>query len=91
MTKADIVHSVSRATGLTLPKSKQVIDCTLATITTAMAEGHRVHFRKFGSFTSRKKSERLGRNPKTGEDVTITARTVPVFKASKRLKKEVDV
>ena len=91
MTKADIVHRVSRATGLTLPQSLKAVDSMLATITSAMAEGHRVHFRKFGSFSSRKKSERRGRNPKTGEDVTITARTVPVFKASKQLKKEVDV
>ena len=91
MTKADIVHRVSRETGLTLPQSLKAVDSMLATITSAMAEGHRVHFRKFGSFSSRKKAERLGRNPKTGEDVTITARTVPVFKASKQLKKEVDV
>jgi len=91
MTKADIVHRVSRATGLTLPKTLQAVDCILASITSAMAEGHRVHFRKFGSFSSRKKSERLGRNPKTGEDVTITARTVPCFKASAQLKKEVDI
>ena len=91
MTKADIVHRVSRETGLTLPQSLKAVDSMLATITRAMAEGHRVHFRKFGSFSSRKKVARLGRNPKTGEDVTITARTVPVFKASKRLKKEVDV
>ena len=53
MTKADIVNKVSRATGLTLPKTLLAVDCTLATITTAMAEGHRVHFRKFGSFSSR--------------------------------------
>ena len=91
MTKADKVHRVSRETGLTLPQSLKAVDSMLATITSAMAEGHRVHFRKFGSFSSRKKSERLGRNPQTGEDVTIPARTVPVFKASKQLKKEVDV
>ena len=91
MTKADIVNKVSRATGLTLPQSLKAVDGVFATITSAMAEGHRVHFRKFGSFSSRKKAERLGRNPKTGEDATISARTVPVFKASKKLKKEVDV
>ena len=91
MTKADIVNKVSRATGLTLPQTLNAVDSVFATITSAMADGHRVHFRKFGSFSSRKKSERLGRNPKTGEDVTITARTVPVFKASKQLKKEVDI
>ena len=91
MTKAEISRDVARETGLTLPQSLQAIDCVFASITTAIAKGRRVHFRKFGSFSSRKKSERLGRNPKTGEDVTITARTVPVFKASKQRKKDVDI
>jgi DNA-binding protein HU-beta len=91
MTKADIVRQVSKATGLTQPKALQAIDCMFSAITTSVADGHRVHFRNFGSFSSKKKSERLGRNPKTGEDVTITARTVPRFKASKRLRREVNV
>ena len=91
MTKAEISRDVARETGLTLPQSLKAIDCVFASITAAIARGRRVHFRKFGSFSSRKKSERLGRNPKTGEDVTITARTVPVFKASKQLKKKVDI
>ena len=91
MTKAEIARDVTRETGLTLPQSLKAIDCVFSSITTAMAEGHRVHFRKFGSFSSRKKAERLGRNPKTGEDATISARTVPVFKASKQLKKKVDI
>ena len=91
MTKAEISRDVARETGLTLPQSLKAIDCVFSSITAAIARGRRVHFRKFGSFSSRKKSERLGRNPKTGEDVTITARTVPVFKASKQLKKKVDI
>jgi len=91
MIKSDIVRDVSKATGMTLPQSLKAVDSVLASITGAMATGHRVHFRKFGSFSSRKKSERVGRNPKTGEDVTITARTVPVFKASKWLRKAVNV
>ena len=91
MTKAEISRDVARETGLTLPQSLKAIDCVFSSITAAIAKGRRVHFRKFGSFFSRKKAERLGRNPKTGEDVTITARTVPVFKASKKLKNEVNV
>ena len=91
MTKAEISRDVARETGLTLPQSLKAIDCVFSSITAAIAKGRRVHFRKFGSFSSRKKSERLGRNPKTGEDVTITASTVPVFKASKQLKKKVDI
>ena len=91
MTKAEISRDVARETGLPLPQSLKAIDCVFSSIPAAIAKGRRVHFRKFGSFSSRKKAERLGRNPKTGEDVTITARTVPVFKASKQLKKKVDI
>ena len=91
MTKAEIARRVSWATQLSIPQCLKIIDCILESISASVADGHRVHFRKFGSFSSRKKVARLGRNPKTGEDVTITARTVPVFKASKQLKKEVDV
>ena len=90
MTKIDIVKHVSEVTGLTLPKSKQVVECLLSSIRELVAQGHRVHFRKFGSFFPRKKTERVGRNPKTGEEVTITARTVPRFKASRLLKEEVN-
>jgi len=91
MTKAEIARRVSLETGLTLPQSLKAIDCVFASITAAIAKGRRVHFRKFGSFFSKKKAERVGRNPKTGEDATISARTVPRFRASKRLKNEVDV
>ena len=91
MTKAEIARRVSLETGLTLPQSLKAIDCVFASITAAIAKGRRVHFRKFGSFFSKKKAERVGRNPKTGEDATISARTVHRFRASKRLKNEVDV
>ena len=90
MTKIDIVKRVSEVTGLTLPKAKQAVECLLSAIRESVAGGHRVHFRKFGSFFPRKKTERVGRNPKTGEEVTITARTVPRFKASRLLKEEVN-
>ena len=56
MTKAEISRDVARETGLTLPQSLKAIDCVFSSITTAIAKGRRVHFRKFGSFSSRKKS-----------------------------------
>ena len=90
MIKADIVRIVSLETGLSLPKSLEIVDCILGSISVSVAEGHRVHFRKFGSFYPRKKVERVGRNPATGEVVTITARTVPCFKASAALREEVN-
>jgi integration host factor subunit beta len=62
-----------------------VIDALLATITEALANGEKVDLRGFGSFQVSGKKERLGRNPRTGEMMTIAARNVAVLKASKEL------
>jgi len=86
MTKAEIARRVSWATQLSIPRCLKMIDCLLESITASVADGHRVHFRKFGSFYPRDKVERMGRNPKTGEAIKITARRVPCFKASAELK-----
>ena len=90
MTKAQIAKRVSMAIGMSIPRSLEIVNCVLKSISASVAEGHRVHFRNFGSFYPRKKAERIGRNPKTGEEVAITARTVPCFKASTQLKREVN-
>ena len=89
MRKAEIAQRVATVTGMTLAKSLKTVDCVFKSISASIAEGHRVHFRNFGSFYPRHKSERIGRNPKTGEDAVITARTIPCFKASAILKKSV--
>ena len=90
MTKAEIADRISKATEFKTQKCIELVDCIFGSISTAVAEGHHVHLRKFGSFYPRKKSERIGRNPKTGESVPITARTVPCFKASKELKEVIN-
>ena len=86
MTKAEIARRVSWATQLSIPQCLKIIDCILESISASVADGHRVHFRKFGSFYPREKAERIGRNPRTGESVIITARRIPCFKASAELK-----
>jgi len=90
MTKAQIARRVSWATQLSIPQCLKLIDCMLESISASVADGHRVHFRKFGSFYPREKAERIGRNPKTGESVIITARRIPCFKASAELKSAVN-
>ena len=90
MTKSEIARRISWKTELSIPKCLKMIDCILKTISTTIAEGEHVHIRKFGSFYSRKKVERMGRNPKTKKSVIITARTVSCFKASSRLKEAVN-
>ena len=86
MTKAEIARRVSWAPQLSIPQCLKIIDCILESISASVADGHRVHFRKFGSFYPREKAERIGRNPRTGESVIITARRIPCFKASAELK-----
>ena len=90
MTKAEIARRISWKTKLSVPKCLKMVDCILKTISTTVAEGQRVDVRRFGSFYPRTKTERIGRNPKTGKVVAITARTVPCFKASSRLKEVVN-
>ncbi len=87
MTKADIVDIIAEATGLTKVETETVIDGFLSTIKNSLTEGERVEFRGFGSFSVKKRMPKKARNPGTGEVVYLPERYVPVFKASKLLKK----
>ena len=80
MTKAELVHTVAGETGLTLKDVNAVIDTLEQTITDKLG---------FGSFEARHRAERKGRNPQTGEEITIPAGTVPAFRAGKALKEAV--
>ena len=85
MTKANLIDHVAEATKGTKKETEQVIDAVLASITEALVKGEKVDLRGFGSFQVSGKKERQGRNPRTGEAMTIAARTVAVFKPSKQL------
>jgi DNA-binding protein HU-beta len=85
MTKANLIDYVAEATKATKKETEQVIDAVLASITEALAKGEKVDLRGFGSFQVSGKKERQGRNPRTGETMTIAARNVAVFKPSKEL------
>jgi len=86
MLKADIVKAV--ATKLDIPPKEAyvIVAAVLETVKQGIVEEGRVILRGFGSFHAREKSERVGRNPKTGEPAVIKARRVPTFKASKSFK-----
>jgi len=85
MTKANLIDHVTEATKGTKKDTEPVIDAVLASITEALVKGEKVDLRGFGSFQVSGKKERQGRNPRTGEAVTIAARNVAVFKPSKEL------
>jgi len=86
MTKNNLIDHVTEATKGSRKETQLVIDALLATIIETLAKGEKVDLRGFGSFQVSGKKERQGRNPRTGETVTIAARNVAVFKPSKECK-----
>jgi len=90
MTKADIVNSVSTATGLTKVETEAVLEGIIQSISSSLKNGERVDIRGFGSFLVKKRKAREARNPATNEKVSLHERFVPSFKVSKLLKKEVN-
>lgn len=85
MTKAELVTQVALKTELTKQQTAEVVDLLLECIIKALQAGDKVELRGFGSFRRRDRRPRLGRNPKTGEVVAVSAQSVPFFKTGKRL------
>ena len=90
MTKSNLIDQLAETTQSTRKEAEQVVDAVLGQITEALAKGEKVDLRGFGSFQANGRKERQGRNPKTGETITIAARTVAVFKPSKELAERVN-
>ncbi len=86
MNKADLVASVAEKTELTKKEAEKAVNEVLASIEEALAAGERVQLVGFGTFEVRDRAARMGRNPRTGEQIHIKATKVPVFKAGKALK-----
>ena len=89
MNKAELIAAVAEKTGLSKKDTEAVVSATFDTIVAAMAEEEKVQLVGFGSFEVKKRAERVGRNPKTKESITIPASKVPTFKAGKALKDSV--
>jgi integration host factor subunit alpha len=87
MTKADIVENVyEKLGGFTKKEAADMVDVVFETIKDTLAEGEKLKISGFGNFVVRSKRERVGRNPQTGEEITISARRVLTFKPSQVLK-----
>ncbi|NLU42480.1 MAG: HU family DNA-binding protein [Firmicutes bacterium] len=86
MTKAELISSVAEKSGLSKKDAGTALEAVLDSITEALAGGDKVQLVGFGTFEVRQRAARTGRNPQTGEDITIAARSVPVFKPGKALK-----
>ncbi|MEM9330168.1 MAG: integration host factor subunit alpha [Pseudomonadota bacterium] len=89
VTRTDLSEAVYQKLGLSRVESAELVEMVLDTISDRIVEGESVKLSSFGSFLVRSKNERIGRNPKTGEEVPITPRRVMVFKPSNILKKAV--
>ena len=89
LTRADLAETINRKTGLSRAESLDMVEAILAKICDALSDGENVKISGFGSFVLRDKSERVGRNPKTGVEVPITPRRVMTFRASQLLKERI--
>lgn len=86
MTKADLINQVAARSGLTKKDAGQAVDALFDSVTEALSNGGRVQIVGFGTFEVRERAARRGRNPQTGQEIEISARRVPAFKAGKALK-----
>ncbi|KQT88445.1 integration host factor subunit alpha [Aurantimonas sp. Leaf443] len=86
LTRADLTEAVFRKIGLSRTESAYLVEMVLEEICSTIAKGESVKISSFGSFLVREKNERVGRNPKTGEEVPISPRRVAVFKPSNVMK-----
>ena len=89
MTKSDFVDQVASASGLSKKDAGSAVDAVLGTIENALKSGDEVSFTGFGKFHVAERGAREGRNPRTGETMTIAASKVPRFTAGSGLKKAV--
>ncbi|TNE32145.1 MAG: integration host factor subunit alpha [Alphaproteobacteria bacterium] len=90
ITRADLSQAVYEEVGLSRNESADLVEMVLEEICTALERGEVVKISSFGTFTVRQKGQRIGRNPKTGEEVPILPRRVLSFRASNTLKERVD-
>jgi DNA-binding protein HU-beta len=86
MTKAELIDAVTENTGLKKRDVNEVVESLLEAVKSTLQKGEKVQLIPFGSFETRERQKREGRNPKTGEKLMIPARRVPAFHAGKDLR-----
>ena len=86
MTKAELIEEVSRVVEMTRKDSEVIVEAIFDSIVRSLRGGDKIEIRGFGSFRTRERQPRVGRNPKTGTRVDVPAKRIPYFKPSKELK-----
>lgn len=89
LTRAHIIKTLGQSVELSIPHASAFLESTLEIITSSLLEDGHVKISGFGSFNVRKKTRRIGRNPRTKKDAIIAPRNVVLFKASGHLRKKV--
>jgi DNA-binding protein HU-beta len=90
MNKVDLINAIADETGLSKTKSNEALNAIVSAISGSLSKGEKVTLVGFGTFTTLRKESRKGRNPKTGEVITIPAKNVARFKAGSELVKNVN-
>ncbi len=86
MTKADLIEEVARVVEFTRKESEVIVESIFDAVVKSLKENDKIEIRGFGSFRTRQRQARIGRNPKTGSRVEVPAKRIPYFKPSKELK-----
>ncbi|MCE3236480.1 MAG: DNA-binding protein [Vampirovibrio sp.] len=89
MNKEELVQEVAKKTKTSQSQTSDILSAIMETITKTVSKGKKVTLVGFGTFESRKRAARTGRNPQTGKELKIAAKTVPAFSAGKRFKEAV--
>ena len=90
ITRAQLGEAIYQEVGLSRNESAELLESVLSEMSTALARGETVKISSFGSFSVHQKGQRIGRNPKTGEEIPITARRVVTFRPGQKLKARVE-
>jgi DNA-binding protein HU-beta len=89
LNKSDLIGSVAEKTDLTKKDAEKAVNAVFQSIEEALAKGEKVQLVGFGTFETKERAARVGRNPRTGDEIAIPATKVPGFKAGKALKESV--
>ena len=86
MTKAELIEEVSRVVEMTRKDSEVIVEAIFDSVVKSLRGGDKIEIRGFGSFRTRQRQARIGRNPKSGDRVEVPAKKIPFFKPSKELR-----
>ncbi len=86
MTKAELIEGVSKVVEMTRKDSETIVETIFDSIVNSLHKGDKIEIRGFGSFRTRQRQPRVGRNPKTGSRVEVPSKRIPFFKPSKELR-----